>query len=306
VVPTNTPLPPATATQAPQAAAPAATPTPVSEAALAPTYTPLPTATPRPTDTPLAPTYTPTPTTPPTPTSPSAAYPPALAWIAIPGGNFTMGSSDADMQKTLDECNATEGSDTGQPCQAGWFKEPQRTVSVGDFQIARDETTNAQYNACVAAGVCRKAGEHITDNNIAYDAGFFADAYPVVGVSWNDATTFCQWVGGRLPTEVEWERAARGSDGRRYPWGDTFDPSRANLGSGHPSPVGSFPAGASPYGVLDMAGNVFEWTATQEGSTYVIRGGGWSKYYFRGRVADRGTQLAPDFANYDIGFRCAR
>ena len=217
-----------------------------------------------------------------------------------------MGSSDADLQKTLAECNDTEARDTGQPCQAAWFKEPQRTVGVGDFQITRDEITNAQYNGCVAAGICRKAGERITDNSIAYDASFFADTYPVVGVSWNDATTFCQWVGGRLPTEVEWERAARGSDGRRYPWGDTFDPSRANLGSGHPSPVGSFPAGASPYGVLDMAGNVFEWTATQEGSNYVVRGGGWSKYYFRGRVADRGTQLAPDFANYDIGFRCAR
>jgi formylglycine-generating enzyme required for sulfatase activity len=217
-----------------------------------------------------------------------------------------MGSSDADMQKTLAECNATEGADTGRSCQAAWFKEPQRVVSVGDFQIARDETTNAQYNACVAAGVCRKAGERISDNTIAYDAVFFADNYPVVGVNLNDATTFCQWVGGRLPTEVEWERAARGGDGRRYPWGDTFDSSRANLGSGHPSPVGSFPAGASPYGVLDMAGNVFEWTATQEGGNYVIRGGGWSKYYFRGRVTDRGTQLAPDFANYDIGFRCAR
>jgi formylglycine-generating enzyme required for sulfatase activity len=231
---------------------------------------------------------------------------PALAWIAIPGGYFTMGSSDADMQKTLAECNATEGADTGQSCQAGWFKEPQRAVNVGDFQIARDETSNAQYNACVAAGVCRKAGERISDNTIAYEAAFFADTYPVVGVNLNDATTFCQWVGGRLPTEVEWERAARGSNGRRYPWGDTFDSSRANLGSGHPSPVGSFPAGASPYGVLDMAGNVFEWTATQEGGNYVIRGGGWSKYYFRGRVTDRGTQLAPDFANYDVGFRCAR
>ena len=78
------------------------------------------------------------------------------------------------------------------------------------------------------------------------------------------------------------------------------------MASGHSSPVGSFPAGASPYEALDMAGNVFEWTATQEGGSAVVRGGGWSKYYFRGRVTDRGTQLGPDFANYDIGFRCAR
>ncbi len=81
---------------------------------------------------------------------------------------------------------------------------------------------------------------------------------------------------------------------------------RANLGSGHPSAVGSNPSGASPYGAMDMAGNVFEWTATQSGGKYLVRGGGWSKYYFRGRVADRGTWLEPKFANYDIGFRCVR
>jgi formylglycine-generating enzyme required for sulfatase activity len=231
---------------------------------------------------------------------------PPLEWVLIPSGNFTMGSSDTDTQIALAECNETEGKRTGQPCQAAWFNEPQQTVFVDEFEITKYEIANAQYEECVAAGSCEEAGRRITDNNILYDPVFFAANYPVVGVSWYDADTFCRWVGGRLPTEAEWERAARGADGRRYPWGNTLDYAKANLDSGRPSSIGSFPSGASPYGVMDMAGNVFEWTATQESGNYVIRGGSWSKYYFRGRVTDRGTQLKPNFANYDIGFRCAR
>jgi iron(II)-dependent oxidoreductase len=232
---------------------------------------------------------------------------PQLEWVFVPGGNFTMGSSDADIDVALFECNETEGRKTGVSCQVDWFKEPQRTVFVQDFEITKYEITNAQYNICVEAGICPEAGRNITDNNIPpYDPVFFHDNYPVVGVSWYEADLFCRWMGKGLPTEMEWELAARGTDGRRYPWGNTFDSSRANLDSGYPSPVGSYPDGASPYGVLDMAGNVFEWTGTQLNGNYIVRGGGWSKYYFRGRVTDRGTQLNANFANYDIGFRCIR
>lgn len=179
-------------------------------------------------------------------------------------------------------------------------------VHVGNFDITRDEITNAQYNACATAGACAKAGRAVSDTNIQRDPGFFASNYPVMAVSWYDADAFCRWTGGRLPTEEEWERAARGTDGRRYPWGNLFEPDRANLDSNYPTPVGKYPRGASPYGVMDMAGNVFEWTATSADGKYVVRGGGWTKYTFRGRVTDRGTWLEPTFANYDVGFRCVR
>jgi formylglycine-generating enzyme required for sulfatase activity len=229
-----------------------------------------------------------------------------IVWLWIPGGEFVMGSTDTDLLRALDECNATEGVRTGKACELGWFHEPRRTVRVGDFEITQHEITNAQYARCVAAGVCEQPGRAIKDTNVRSDPGYFADNYPVVAVSWYDADAFCRWSGGRLPSEEEWEKAARGTDGRRYPWGNTFDVSRANLDSTYPSPVGQYPAGVSPYGVLDMAGNVFEWTTTQANGQFVVRGGAWTKYYFRGRVTDRGTWLEPTFANYDVGFRCVR
>ncbi len=289
-----------------QTRAPANVPSPMTTSTLVPTHTPS--TTPTETST-RAPTFTSTltatatPTR--TPTATSTRPAPSLpVWIRIPGDDFVMGSSEADLQKTLVECNATEGAETGTLCERNWFNEPQQAVHVDDFEITKHEITNAQYNACVAASVCTKAGRTPADKDIRYDPGYFADNFPVMAINWFDADVFCRWVGGRLPTEVEWERAARGSDARRYPWGNTYDPSRANLDSSYPTAVGSYPGGASPYGVLDMAGNVFEWTATQMNGRYVVRGGGWTKYYFRGRVTDRGTLLDPAFANYDVGFRC--
>ncbi|MBV7339092.1 formylglycine-generating enzyme family protein [Chloroflexi bacterium TSY] len=222
--------------------------------------------------------------------------------ISIPSGNFIMGSSDADRQLALAECNAIEGN-----CQAIWFDSEvsQNTMYIGDFQITATEITNAMYNRCVAAGVCGQAGRSVADDNIRYNKELFNDDHPVVGVNWWDAQTFCQWVGGRLPTEFEWEKTARGNTNRRYPWGDQFEFGVANLHTGVPSPVGSYPMSASPYGVMDMAGGVFEWTASASDAQYIVRGGSWFSYSFRGRISDRGTKLVPDSSNYDIGFRCA-
>jgi formylglycine-generating enzyme required for sulfatase activity len=117
--------------------------------------------------------------------------------------------------------------------------------------------SNAQYQECVAAGACSAAACSGEAN------------HPVICINWKQASAYARWVGGRLPTEAEWEKAARGTDARTYPWGNQFDGSKLNVKGtgGHEklAPVGSYPAGASPYGALDMAGNVWEWVADYYG-----------------------------------------
>lgn len=294
--PTSTPEPTATTIKL----KPTDTPVPAP-----PTPTPLPTATPIPTYTALPATATPgevmTETAMPTdtPQSTATAKPHKLSpMVEIPGGSFIF------------------GSDKGEPDEA-----PAQEMELPAFEIDMFEVTNADFRAFV------EATGYVTDAEARGDRGWQAyaegkDRHPVVKVSWNDAVAFCQWAGKRLPTEAEWEKAARGTDGRIYPWDNQWDPTKVNgkdYGLRGTAVVGSFGAGASPYGAHDMAGNVWEWTAdwykAYPGSPYqdpyygerfrVLRGGGWFETQENLRTANRSANI-PEAANDDIGFRCAR
>jgi formylglycine-generating enzyme required for sulfatase activity len=200
--------------------------------------------------------------------------------------------------------------------------------------------TNAAYRACVSAGVCTPPNQ--TSSGILsnyYDDSQY-DNYPVFRVDWDQAKTYCEWRGGSLPTEAQWEKAARGTDARIYPWGNTFDGTEANFcdkkncpdeipsivgddGYAYTSPVGSYESGKSPYGIYDLAGNVWEWVADwfdenyyanspssnplgpSSGKFRVLRGGAWNELEDFMEVTSR-FALPPDYFNYAIGFRCVR
>ena len=253
----------------------------LTETFLPPTFVPqptetrqLPTITARPTEmptwTPVPPTATPRPTETPTLVGPPAEANVGDTWmrptdgmvmVYVPAGEFLMGSSDADDQARNDE-------------------KPQHTVYLDAFWIDWTEVTNAQYRKCVEAGACQQPGCWDDDR-------YNASGQPVVCVTWDDAQAYAAWAGGRLPTEAEWEEAARGTDGRIYPWGDEFDGTRLNYcdrncGSGWKdignddgytltAPVGSYVSGASPYWALDMAGNVWEWVTDWYDEGYYAR-----------------------------------
>ncbi len=263
-----------------------ATPTP------RPTHTPAPTVTLAPTvagETPSAETPTPEPT---------EDLHPDREMVEVPGGTFIMGSDDLD------------------PKQA-----PAHEVDLPTYYIDRFEVTNNAFAQFVKATGYQtdseKSGAKKTWKNF-YDPS--REYNPVVKMSYNDATAFCEWMGGRLPTEEEWEKAARGTDQREYPWGNIWDTTRANVkvtGFRSTVPVGSFPSGASPYGAEDMAGNVGEWTDSPflayPGSTYedpqysaearITRGGGWFDDQNQVRTTARNAAF-PETANDDLGFRC--
>jgi formylglycine-generating enzyme required for sulfatase activity len=164
--------------------------------------------------------------------------------------------------------------------------------------------TNVQYARFVRA-TGRDAPRHWENGAVPKGKAL----HPVVNVTWRDATAYAGWVGGRLPTEQEWEKAARGVDGRAYPWGEAFDAARCNTeesGIGDTTPVGRYsPPGDSPYGCADMAGNVWEWTASEpEGhrGAYVFRGGSYSNDTGAARCGARGSR-DPDLSFDNRGFR---
>jgi formylglycine-generating enzyme required for sulfatase activity/predicted Ser/Thr protein kinase len=222
------------------------------------------------------------------------AAPPDM--VHVPAGEFTMGSNEGESDE-----------------------QPVHTVYLDAFYIDKTEVTNTQYRACVEAGSCDAPSDTIYCDDADYAQ------HPVVYVNWNDADAYCRWAGKRLPSEAEWEKAARGTDGRTYPWGEGVDCDHAQYRGcgGQTVPVGSRPKGASPYGTLDMAGNVYEWVADWYGEDYysrspgrnpsgpdfgeyrVLRGGSWISVPDDVRGANRAWYVPVSRFN-GRGFRCAR
>lgn len=233
--------------------------------------------------------------------------------VLVPEGKFTMGSDG----KALDEDAA---------------EKPVHEVSLPAFYIDKYEVTNAQYARFLNAIRRTKdeAGRELIGVNEYLQVEQINDEwrpkagkekYPMVNVSWYGAVAYALWAGKRLPTEAEWEKAARGTDGRKFPWGNTMDFSKFRLGIDRLSSVGSLPAGASPQGCLDMAGNVWEWTSNlfkpypyiaadgredlQSTERRVARGGSWNGEPFIAHCAYR-FRPYPTFYHFYLGFRCAK
>jgi sulfatase modifying factor 1 len=216
--------------------------------------------------------------------------------VYVPGGEFLM------------------GSDVGRENE-----KPQRRVYLNDYWIYQYPVTVKQFDQ-----FCRETNLKMPERP---EGGWYSN-HPVVNVSWDDAVAYCKWAGASLPSEAEWEKAARGTDGREFPWGEEWDPKRCQCSDKvggdavSTSAVTAHPAGVSPYGAMDMAGNVWEgcadWnvadyygqapsrnpTGPPTGSYRVLRGGGWGSYLvIIFRCACR-LRYLPDYRDGNVGFRC--
>jgi len=209
----------------------------------------------------------------------------------------------------------------------GEFTMGNNKVYLDSFWIDKTEVTNARYAECVQAGECSPPSSNSSRTRNSYFGNTVFDDYPVVNVSWMDASAYCTWAGGRLPTEAEWEKAARGTDGREFPWGDNDPlvmPGFMNFNGLDTTRVGTYPNGVSPYGALDMAGNVGEWVTDWLNAEYynnppasnplgpdsgeyrVWRGGSWANTGIESLRTYTRTGNLPADSRAGIGFRCAR
>jgi formylglycine-generating enzyme required for sulfatase activity len=256
-----------------------------------------------------------------------------MVMVYVPAGEFQMGS---DANDALAECQKYRSD-----CKRDWFtdEEPAHSIYLDDYWIDQTEVTNAMYSQCVEEGKCDPPSSTKSYTRDIYYGDSKYNDYPVIYVSWNNAKTYCEWAGRRLPSEAEWEKAAGWDEDsqsqRVYPWGNAFD-SKVNFcdtncsfewknpefddGYADTAPVGTYPKGASFYGALDLAGNVWEWVADwydvypggdegasdNYGQTYrVLRGGSWNDNNYYVRAANRNWNYPADSSN-DLGFRCSR
>ncbi len=239
--------------------------------------------------------------------------------VDVPGGPFWMGCNEEVDTECIDSAD-----------------KPGHEVTVTGFKIDKYDVTTAHYRACVDAGSCTPARTTVPEEPHTITTEPMCnwevegrDDHPINCVDWHQAVAYCEWAGKRLPTEAEWERAARGVDGRKFPWGNAavdcnlanYFPS-GNACVGMTSPVGSNPTGVSPYGALDMAGNVWQWTADWYDSDYyddaptenptgpetgkwrVLRGGSWVTVGMGLRCSKRGHMDPVKWDDF-TGFRCA-
>ena len=242
--------------------------------------------------------------------------------VFVPGGTFKRGSEESVTLRLARRFNMSTAA------LERLIGEKPFEVDLAGFAIDALEVTNADYRRFLEAGDGRDDGmdpqvrqaippdkDHTPDPESWRDPEFNGPARPVVGVDWYDALAYCAWRGQRLPSEAEWERAARGLDGRRYAWGDSFEPDRCNTadssgGAGRVSDVGSYPACVTADGVYDLVGNADEWTATRAEASErkdrrILRGGSWQE---RGELRGLGHFSVYATAGYrgsDVGFRCA-
>lgn len=250
------------------------------------------------------------------------------ALVRINEGWFARGLHSMQIADTVVFCRRHMGSSRDEfICHESRFaiEMPRRRIFLSAYYIDRFEVTRARYGECVQVGACLPARSGNGDERLGQPS------MPVAGVTWDEARHFCHWAGGDLPTESQWERAARGPGGRRFPWGSLFNDRVANHGSDTPlvdgfefaAPVGSYIEGRSPDGLYDMAGNVWEWTLDAfdpEGEAWggelpvdprggdssghrVIRGGSWRSSAVELRTTTRFPVAEQQHAP-DLGFRC--